>query len=277
VLFLALFGAVLAGLGFAIPKEAVIPRYETKSIEEIRAGDAVLARQEHGGHVAVKPVVETYRRTADHLRLITFADAEGRLQLLKTTDEHPFWLEHENRWVKAKDLKKSDRVVGPHGEIQLVSESKRENHPHGVTVYNFKVADFHTYYVRQEHSENPPILVHNAEFYHYFTPKPGTKPGDVYATGYTPGAHWTTNPNIPADEAAIQLGTTNPPTHIAVVQGTPGVDFTSVAGSQSYAGDWENVNAIPGNSIQDVLEVIKPGGPYHNTYGNNHHGFKPKP
>lgn len=53
------------------------PRYVTKDIEDVRPGDLVLARDQHGRSIGYRPVDETYRRTSDHLRHLTFRASDG--------------------------------------------------------------------------------------------------------------------------------------------------------------------------------------------------------
>ncbi|WP_339911005.1 hypothetical protein, partial [Symmachiella dynata] len=47
---------------------ATLPRYVEKRIEEVQAGDLVLARNEETGELASKRVVRTFRLTSDHIR-----------------------------------------------------------------------------------------------------------------------------------------------------------------------------------------------------------------
>jgi len=53
------------------------PRLGTKNIENIKASDLVLARDEHGSSIGLKPVKKTYRRMSDHLRHLTFETTNG--------------------------------------------------------------------------------------------------------------------------------------------------------------------------------------------------------
>ena len=60
------------------------PRYVTKSIEDIREGDLVLSRDEHGTDMGLRPVTHVFKRTTDHLRILTFVSADGAEQTLET-------------------------------------------------------------------------------------------------------------------------------------------------------------------------------------------------
>ena len=56
-----------------VPAEADV-KLVTKNIEDIQAGDLVLARDEHGTAIDLKPVKEAYHRVSHHLRHLTFED-----------------------------------------------------------------------------------------------------------------------------------------------------------------------------------------------------------
>ena len=140
------------------------PKLVTKNIEDIKAGDLVLARDEHGSSIGLKPVKEAYRRTSDHLRHLTFATTDGKQQTLSTTDEHPFWSVTAEAFVDAGTLELGHTVTNAEGLTQTFVASTREEFPDGIPVFNFQVSDFHTYFVAAD-SEKPMMLVHNATFY----------------------------------------------------------------------------------------------------------------
>lgn len=168
--------------------------WTTKAIEDIQVGDLVLARDEQGTALGWKPVKEVYRRTSYHLRHLTFRDAAGREQTFETTDEHPFWSVTAQAFVNARELETGDQVVSvpshaPSGKtpvavdpalIQTLTATHRDEHPAGITVHNFQVEDFHTYFVAARGATGPPVLVHNADFPEI--PDPRVRPD------YDPGA-----------------------------------------------------------------------------------------
>jgi len=139
--------------------------YQTKNIEDLVAGDTVIAMNPETGEVGEKKILQTFERVADHLQIVTFEYCDGSSQVIETTDEHPFWLRFEKKWTRAADLKQGDTVTGPNDEIQTVTDNFREEHPDGITVYNFEVEDWHTYFVFANGSRAPPVLVHNADNY----------------------------------------------------------------------------------------------------------------
>ncbi len=138
------------------------PEYVTRNIEDLKPGDLVLAREEHGNSIEYKPIKKVFRRTSYHLRHLTFETKDGSQQKLETTDEHPFWSVTDRAWVDAGDLKPGSKVTSPDGNVQTLATTFRTEQPEGVPVFNFQVKDFHTYFVALE-SDNLPLLVHNAD------------------------------------------------------------------------------------------------------------------
>ncbi len=139
------------------------PEFVWKNIEDLQPGDLVVAREEHGTEVSLRPVKDVYRRTSDHLRHLTFRDQSGQEQVFSTTDEHPFWSVTENSFVNAGSLPIGHQVTGPDGALQTLVQTQREDHPGGVPVFNFQVDDYHTYFVSAHGRRGPPVLVHNAD------------------------------------------------------------------------------------------------------------------
>jgi hypothetical protein len=112
-------------------------------IEELRVGDLVLSRSEFdpAGPAEAKLIEEVFVRTAPVVDL----EVEGRV--VGTTAEHPFFAQGRG-WIPAFELRTGDRVGTLTGEwvrVDAVRETGRVE-----TVYNFRVADHHTYFVGTE-------------------------------------------------------------------------------------------------------------------------------
>lgn len=135
-------------------------RLHTKSIEAIRPGDRVLARDPAAGTTQIKAVVATYRRTTDHLRIVGIQSANGETQELRTTDEHPFWVAGVG-WVDAGQLRLGQSLCQQDDSFARVVTTRREEHPDGIPVFNLQTEDYHTYYAAQN-PYAPAVLVHNA-------------------------------------------------------------------------------------------------------------------
>ncbi len=120
-----------------------------KDVKDIVAGDKVWAYDDTTGEQALKEVVETFSLT----REATYTLHIGA-ETLEASSDHPFYT--GERWVAARDLRPQDAVQLFSGATATI-DSIRFTAGH-TKVYNFEVADFHTYYV----GGNDWVLVHNA-------------------------------------------------------------------------------------------------------------------
>jgi hypothetical protein len=145
----------------AVSQGAIAP-WASKNIEEIRIGDRVLTRDPETRELGYRRVVRVFQRSSDHLRVVEVQDARAGVQHFETTDEHPFWVVGVG-FVEAGKLNAGDQLESPDGGRQTVLNTRREEQPLGMPVFNFEVEDWHTYYVRAHGAQAPPILVHNAD------------------------------------------------------------------------------------------------------------------
>jgi len=128
-----------------------------KPIEQIKVGDSVLSYDERTGKTEYKPVLATFSHEAKEVLDVTI---EGEPEPLGVTPQNPFFV-HRARdntddgdldgdgsageWISAGKLREGDQVRRPDGSWSpVVKIEKRES---GATVYNFSVADNHTYFV----------------------------------------------------------------------------------------------------------------------------------
>ena len=122
----------------------------SKAIEDISAGDKVWAWDEKTGDIALKEVVETYINETDEL-IHVFVNGEEII----STPTHPFYSPVKG-WTDACKLRAGDILVLVNGEYVVVEKVQHELLEAPIAVYNFQVADYHTYYVTAAG-----ILVHN--------------------------------------------------------------------------------------------------------------------
>ena len=111
-----------------------------KPIEQFRPGDLVLSRSEDApdGPLEVQQVEAIFVRVA----LIWSMRVGG--QVVRTTDEHPFYVLGKG-WVKAAFLEVGQLLLGHDGRltaIEAIADTRSVE-----TVYNMRVADYHTYFV----------------------------------------------------------------------------------------------------------------------------------
>ena len=131
-------------------------------IENIKAGDKVIAADADTGVTAPKVVLETYIRKTSHLVHLTICG-----ETIVSTYDHPYYVKDKG-FVNACDLWIGAELVDNNGIVHPVEQLYREDLSEKlVTVYNFQVDDFHTYYVGKTS-----ILVHNANYANR-TPKSG--------------------------------------------------------------------------------------------------------
>src|SRR5262249_1368264 len=111
-----------------------------RPVEQFRPGDAILSQPEHepDGRVETKVVEEVFIRVAPVVRLMVNGHE------ILTTAEHPFFV-RERGWIAASLLETGDLLQSHEGARIRVEgvEKTREI----ATVYNLRVADYHTYFV----------------------------------------------------------------------------------------------------------------------------------
>jgi len=139
-----------------------ILRYLTQSIETLQPGQAVLTRDEHNpdSTLLLRHIEETFVRTAFHLQTITLRSSTGIEQTLHTTAEHPVYVLGKG-WINAAKLAPGDQLQEPDGSTSTILASHWTRHRQGIPVYNFRVHDSHTYFVREQASTAEPVWVHN--------------------------------------------------------------------------------------------------------------------
>ena len=112
-----------------------------KRIEDIVAGDKIMAAYPDTFEIAEKTVLETYVRQVDKLVHITINGEE-----IVTTDNHPFYVQGRG-FINAGSLLVGDKLVSVNGEDLIVEDYYIKLTEEPVSVYNFQVEDFHTYFV----------------------------------------------------------------------------------------------------------------------------------
>lgn len=175
----------------------VVAERGVSSVESLRPGDRVLARDEHTGQQGYKEVVRTYRSWTDrvvHVRTARASavqrgrgerhrvgeesggSAEGGEeadeppstpggvdgageQTLRCSPPHPFWVVGRG-WVRAELLRVGDLLAGSSGEALVVVE--HEVRAERAEVFNFHVSEWNTYFVA-ERDDGPFVWVHNKD------------------------------------------------------------------------------------------------------------------
>jgi Pretoxin HINT domain len=143
------------------------------AIETVQVGDLVLSRDEQTRQTVFSFVEKTFVRQAAALVVLELEGAEGRLETIKATPEHPFYVAGTG-FVPARALSVGTRLVtlGQTPAPLYLQVASRDNDSAGAllvksltleagerTVYNFKVADTHSYAVGTLKA-----WVHNADY-----------------------------------------------------------------------------------------------------------------
>jgi hypothetical protein len=109
-------------------------------VEDFQVGDLILSRAEHDpdGPVEAKLVEAIMARTGQILHVHVGG------QVIRTTAGHPFWV-YNRGWYPAGQLGIGDLLVGHDGQVLPIEDLL--NTGEFETVYNLRVADYHTYFV----------------------------------------------------------------------------------------------------------------------------------
>ncbi|MDF6019357.1 ricin-type beta-trefoil lectin domain protein [Streptomyces sp. JH34] len=133
----------------------------TKDIEDVEAGDKVLATDPETGETTVETVTAEIKGDGlKHLVKVTIdtdGDRGDETASVTATDGHPFWVEELGDWIDATDLRSGQWLrtsAGTHVQISAIQRWTAA----GETVHNLTVSDTHTYYVL---AGATPVLVHN--------------------------------------------------------------------------------------------------------------------
>lgn len=121
-----------------------------RAIEEVEAGDKVWAYNEETGEKGLKEVEEVFVSETDKL-----VHVETDKEEIVTTELHPFYVEGLG-FVQAGCLQEGYELKCLDGGRETITGIRVEWLEEAITVYNFEVADYHTYYVG-----DGDVLVHN--------------------------------------------------------------------------------------------------------------------
>ena len=120
------------------------------NIEDIKTGDKVYSENLETGEKELKEVTRTFVNETDELVHVHIDN-----DVISATPEHPFYVKNAG-WIKAGNLRAGDILVLQNGGHLIVEKIEHEILENLVLVYNFEVADYHTYYVGDSS-----VLVHN--------------------------------------------------------------------------------------------------------------------
>ena len=232
----------------------------SRPIDEIEVGDFVLARSEFdpNGPLELKRVEEKFVRTAVVMELVVHG------QSIKTTTEHLFYVPAQGKFVAAGELQVGEQLVGHDGKLVQIESIGSTGEV--TTVYNLRVADFHTYFVGGG-LWGFDVWVHNAKFHYVQSQYDDLIESDMQINGIRSNSFFSEDPNLTKfDMSSGALGTglqANPAKRIVVVSDGP--DIKQLHGE---SGQYTNDKFIPRTRIKRVIEVRESGGYMYDLEGN---------
>ncbi len=119
-------------------------------IEDIKEGDLVWSQNPETGEIKLKKVEQLFINKSDTILRINIAG-----EIIEATEQHVFYIDNVG-WIPANMIEEGDVVVLQSGERAIVEDIDKIVYDEPITVYNFEVEDFHTYFV-----SNVNVLVHN--------------------------------------------------------------------------------------------------------------------
>ncbi|HEX9294446.1 MAG TPA: polymorphic toxin-type HINT domain-containing protein [Polyangiaceae bacterium] len=207
-----------------------------RPIETIHEGDLLWSRDEATGIVDLRPVLKRFVTPEQHVVQLRIAALNGG-EILRPTPGHRFWVTGEG-WVPAQSLTINGGLWSASGEPLHVAVPPVPIVTYE-TVYNFEVADFHTYFVG-EHG----ILVHNGAGKKKPTTQQGPPPVNACAAGLTPG----TSTEDPWDRLARELQQLRTKAGVTKTDrggGTVAVAATDIPGLEGKVYEGASPNARP--------------------------------
>jgi RHS repeat-associated protein len=136
-------GGVCIGSGKCFGAGTMVATPEgLRPIESIKAGDAVLSRNETTGEISVQRVQQTIVTLAQKVVTVWLTDGT-RQESVVVTPAHPFRVAGLG-WMSAKALLHGMHVLTATGEVEVAQVADRDEPE---TVYNFEVGSTHTYFV----------------------------------------------------------------------------------------------------------------------------------
>ena len=128
---------------------AVLTLSGPMAIEAVEPGMMVLSAPESGdGRAELRPVTAVHRNIASEIVEITY-DHDGERETpdatIESTVGHPYWVEERAAFAPAADLEPGDTLRLASGRMVAITSVTTRSGVR-VPVYNFAVADFHTYF-----------------------------------------------------------------------------------------------------------------------------------
>jgi hypothetical protein len=145
------------------------------NIQDIKPGDVVYSYDFDSESVVEENVERIHKNFTYNWVEIGIGD-----ETIYATLSHPFWVESEQRWYRAEDLKAGMELLSQSGETVPILSVGIKKLVKPENTYNFEVSDEHNYFV----GENA-VLVHNGPAF-IVTPNGTVFPVPAGAVGPSP-------------------------------------------------------------------------------------------
>lgn len=131
-----------------------------KAIKDIRVGDKVIATnpetEETGPRTVEATIIGHGLKKLVDLTIDTDGPAGGQTAFVVATAGHPFWVDGQQRWVRAADLHAGEDLLTQEGEpVRILTVRTYDQFN---TVHNLSIESIHSYYVI---AGDTAVLVHN--------------------------------------------------------------------------------------------------------------------
>jgi hypothetical protein len=123
----------------------------TKAISKLRVGDLVVAADPITGLRAARRVTRVW------VHEDTLLDLRIGVDLVTTTEDHPFWNATDGEWQDVSEFDLGDEILAANGE-RIRTGGVRAGSAHAGLAYNLSVDGLHTYFVA---AGDESVLVHN--------------------------------------------------------------------------------------------------------------------
>jgi RHS repeat-associated protein len=209
---------------------------KTKPIEQVKAGDTVLATDPVTGQTTRRAVTDLHRHMDQELTDVALADAAGNVSILHTTPGHRLWDETQHRWVEASALDVGDQLHTADGKPTRVAGLLTSSGPK--PMYDLTIDTTHSFYVVAGATS---VLVHNCGGDVALGTRADGLREFADSNGYT---HYLDSPDWQAD---VRAAVNDPEVHLHIkldgFEGaTPAEKFANAYKNGSaggYATEWE--------------------------------------
>jgi hypothetical protein len=146
----------VAGNSFDSNTPVLMADGSRKPIKDVKLGDKVLATDPTTGRAEAREVTDVRSHTSLRTLVEVTVGTDAGGSTVVATDEHPFWVDSENRWSNAIDLKPGHKLATADNRDVTVTGTRSWSEVR--RVYNLTIDTTHTYYVAAGTSS---VLVHN--------------------------------------------------------------------------------------------------------------------